>query len=191
MKHREHKAVARFLLGLRSGFPDSVPHRRAFLSGNLFPDYNMVSYLRGCKRDAWFRGHTTEGSRRYVVRILHRLERRGVRSLRDCYELGTLMHYLADSYTHVHTREFSGSFSEHNAYERRLGNVFSLCLARAREQEVERIEDPMAFLASERARYNSITPTPLRDGDAILRVCSHLFLYLCGDIDRCRERRIT
>ncbi len=181
MKHREHEAVARFLLELPSGFPDGELHRRAFLTGNLFPDYNLASYLRGCKRDAWFAGHTNEGSRQYVLKILQRLEKRGVRTVRDCYLLGTLMHYLADSFTYVHTRGFKGSFSEHNAYERRLRRVFSSCLDRADKMGIEDVGDPIVFLSKERARYNDIAPTPLRDGDAILRVCAHVFLYLCGD----------
>jgi hypothetical protein len=180
MKHREHESVARFLLKLPSGFPHGALHARAFLTGNLFPDYNLASYLRGCKRDAWFAGHTTEGSKQYVVKILQRLEKRGVRTVHDCYLLGTLMHYLADSFTHVHTGKFNGSFSEHNAYERQVRRIFSVCLGRVGEINEEAIKDPLIYLSRERARYNDLPPTPLRDGDAILRVCAHIFLYLCG-----------
>ncbi len=180
MKHREHEAVARFLLNLPSGFPEGAFCTRAFLTGNLFPDYNLVSYLRGCKRDAWFAGHTTEGSKDYVMKILRRLEKSGVCTVRDCYLLGTLMHYLADSFTHVHTKKFNGTFSEHNAYERQVRRVFPICLGRMEALSPDPIGDPFIYLSKERARYNDLPPTPLRDVDAILRVCAHIFLHLCG-----------
>ncbi len=119
MKSSSHKRIGQFLAAQH--FYDLSPmYIRAFMLGCVQPDKNPTTYLKGSIRFQWLRGHNYENSCRYMIRLCRRMERKKTLTLADYYQLGKLMHYVADSFTYAHNREFGGNLRRHRLYEQRL-----------------------------------------------------------------------
>lgn len=91
----------------------------AFLLGSIEPDYNPVTYLRGYRTVAHFRGHHFEASAPAIKALIDRLSRSQA-SFWSYYCLGKLAHYMTDAFTWPHNMAFTGTMQEHMAYERTL-----------------------------------------------------------------------
>ncbi len=186
MKKQDHKALAHYLLeSVGSGLLcERRLHRRLFLIGCVGPDYIPLTYLRGFRQSRAMLGHNTRYSMAHIQKSIKRLQRRGVRSLRDCFRLGTLMHYLADSFTFPHTEGFSGDMKEHRRYERDLHACFAGHLAIAEEGCVEcgtAREGVLSFLRNRREAYEAhAEKTCARDAGQIICACRGVFSALCG-----------
>ncbi len=91
----------------------SLSQRNSFILGNVMPDIDLFSYLRGFKIRPFF-GHNWENAKTYILSKSERLGNSGY------YGLGVLLHYLCDAFTHTHNIGFSGNVRQHNIYEKRL-----------------------------------------------------------------------
>ena len=182
MKQKDHRALANFLLDRagRWSIWDHSRHRRAFILGCVSPDYIPTTYLRGFRKSRAMRGHNTPYSATHVYRTLDRLRLRGLRSLRDCYALGTLIHYLADSFTFVHNEDFEGDMRAHRAYEQSLHACFQSSL---RSQPIRPIAAPSRALSEHlramRAAYGQAGKGYLCDCKAIIAACTAVFAAVC------------
>ena len=128
MQTRDHKALALKLVGETNN--DGLRrHRRAFLLGCVEPDYNLLTYVRGSIHYSAFRGHNAENVQAYIRRCIEELQHAGLRSAFSYFVLGTLLHYVADTFTYPHNTDFSGNLMEHAVYEKKLHQVFSLALS--------------------------------------------------------------
>lgn len=168
--------MARYLISLSPERWRSAARRGAFLCGNLLPDFNPLTYLRGIRQSRRMAGHDFPYSQRHIRRVALRLQKTGVKDLADCYVLGTLIHYLADSFTYPHTADFRESMREHNRYERELHAVFSECVSAARANRPPPPPQNLSdFLSEARIRYEAAPQGLLRDGREILFVCTSIY----------------
>lgn len=184
MKQKDHKALACYLLEhVNDGlFWKKAWHRRVFMLGCIGPDYVPFTYLRGFFKSRAMLGHNAPYSQKHIVKSMGRLQRRGVKKLRDCFALGTLMHYLADSFTFPHTEEFSGNMRAHRTYENDLHECFADYLKSAADQPlgfVPILEELPLFLRCRREAYVREEKSTAHDSRQILHVCSGVFQELC------------
>ena len=144
---------------------------RLFLIGCVQPDKNPATYLKGSLRELWLRGHHWPNSRRYIQKLISRLERR--RTLRpfDYYSLGKLVHYIVDAFTYPHNPHFPGSLADHRQYEVMLQHRF-LHLLKVWVFPAERDHlDPAATICALHRRYAARPSDPERDCRYCLRAC--------------------
>ncbi len=184
MKKQDHKALAHYLLNhLGQGrLFEKKWHRRLFLLGSVSPDYLPFTYLRGFWRSRAMLGHNTKYSMAHIQRSIKRLQKRGVETRRDCFALGTLMHYLADSFTFPHTESFEGNMSAHRRYEKELHACFAhrLSLTLPNATECRPIGSLTSFLRDRREAYEEISEKNCQhDAGEIICACSGIFSALC------------
>ena len=91
--------------------------REVFLLGCTQPDQNPFTYMKGSLRNQWLRGHNWKNSRRYIRKLIKRLESKITLNIWDFYTLGKLVHYLSDAFTFAHNDSFSGNLQDHRQYE--------------------------------------------------------------------------
>ena len=182
MKQKDHKALAHYLLDRSNEARvwKSATNRRLFFFGCIFPDLFFPTYLRGFPKSRAMLGHHARYSQRKIEKTEHRLRFHGVRSFWDCFRLGTLMHYLSDSFTYSHTDGFEGSMGDHRRYERAFHPHFSRRLSAERDTVLDDYE-PLGdgWLSHCRRDYEQGVCGFDRDCDYILRLCGTLFLELC------------
>ena len=138
MQTKDHLALGHYL-AYTFEINQSVNYY-AFVLGNIMPDINKFSYIRGYfqlldenKREKKTRhltindhrrmligGHTAEGSRFFVNRTYRKLTKKVNLTLWDYYRLGKAMHYLADRFTYPHTMLYYDGFFSHIRYEKEL-----------------------------------------------------------------------
>lgn len=177
MKHKDHLLLAHTLMEAAPDVWDSRTRSRAFLLGNVLPDYNPFTYLRGFRQSRRMKGHNTLYSEKHIEKVIRKLRRNRLRSIADCYALGTLIHYLADSYTHPHTPAFRGSFHDHTDYENTLHRAFAAYLCNVPRPTVPE-GTIQTFLRESRERYEHAAPSPETDAEWIFRVTSAVYLFL-------------
>lgn len=119
MMTKDHEAVGEFLLS-QMDYPVSKKIKTAFLLGNVEPDFNPITYLRGSIRNQAFRGHNYDNVHDCISMLISRIEKEKMSDVRRFYLLGKLTHYIADSFTFPHNRQFTGSISDHCKYESEL-----------------------------------------------------------------------
>lgn len=106
----------------------NTPKTFAFILGNVFPDLNPFSYLRGTGA-ADLEGHSF-GVRRQLIGQVYS---HGFKdSVSGWFHAGEMMHYIADSFTRPHNKQFNYSLRQHVIYERRLHAVLSNRLSPSR-----------------------------------------------------------
>lgn len=183
MKQKDHRALAHYLLRSAGGgeICTRSRYRYAFILGCVSPDYLPTTYLRGFGRSHAMRGHNAIYSAAHIKHLLARLQDGGITSVRDAYALGSLMHYLADSFTHVHNETFKGDMRAHRSYEQGLHRHFTRYLRRA---VLGGIPDPPPTPAAEehwyrvRRRYEGEEEGYERDCHAIVDACRSVFRTL-------------
>ena len=182
MKHKDHRLLAHYLLGLAPEKWRKARRKRAFLVGNILPDFNPITYLRGIRQSRRMAGHDFPYSTPHIYRVAVRLRENGVHSMADCYSLGTLIHYLADSFTYAHTADFRDTMRAHKRYEHALHAVFPDCVREAEQNPIpgspENLEE---FLIAERKRYEQAPQEMRKDGREILLVCTAIYVSILQD----------
>lgn len=135
MKTADHLLLGQYLVE-RCGTPHLRCHRRAFLLGCVEPDYNVFSYLRGMRYYEKFRGHNAENSSAFLSHCFTDFEGHTLHSAWDYFRLGTMIHYAADAFTAPHNNFWTGTLSEHCAYEAALHQKFERMLATAHPEQI-------------------------------------------------------
>lgn len=90
-------------------------YRKEFILGNIMPDINLFTYLRG---------HTYKASIDMLYNNTKSLIDNKVWNRKSFYNLGIILHYVADYFTFPHNANFTGTLKEHCAYERKLCPLF-------------------------------------------------------------------
>lgn len=139
METKDHKAVGIFLI---EHIAEKVekPLQWALLWGCVEPDFNVLTYLKGSMHGEKLRGHNYENAYERISCFVHKLERTQ-KKMRDTFGmygmflklkwhflLGKLTHYVADAFTFLHNKEFSGDLTEHVRYEAELHNYLAATL---------------------------------------------------------------
>lgn len=127
MKTNDHMLLGHFILNHTKNIA-LLHYKKAFLLGCVEPDYNYLTYLRGCISHRNLLGHHTVNSEKHIRKLIGKLSEHGINSMYSCFVLGTLIHYISDSFTYPHTPLFSESFSYHGKYENKLHNYFQSAL---------------------------------------------------------------
>ncbi len=184
MKRKDHQALAHFLMeqtGICS-IREQPWHRRLFLCGCITPDYLPNTYFCGFGKEHTMRGHHAAYSYKKIGKILERLQKRGVKRLRDCFRLGLLMHYVSDSFTYPHTDAFEGTMKEHRKYEKTLHGYFGEYLCGIQVSLPGTIGiDGAEILTESRQAYDADIVCLERDCNYILNACVQLFSALCRE----------
>ena len=89
--------------------------RKAFLFGCIEPDCVMVTYLRGAHRGTGLHGHCWNNIQSCISSLIEKCA--GEVGVLAAFRLGKLCHYIVDAFTFPHNSDFSGTLSEHMAYE--------------------------------------------------------------------------
>ena len=129
MQAKSHRLLGQFLVN-RYLTDLSRPYVRVFLVGCTEPDKNPTTYLKGSLRSRWLHGHDYTNAKRYMHRIIFRLNRKRCWNLLDYYTLGKLIHYTADAFTAAHRENFEGDLFAHRRYECQLHHYFATHLSR-------------------------------------------------------------
>ncbi len=179
MKQKDHRALAHYLMNNfgDSSFFKKRWNRRLFLLGCIGPDYLPLTYMRGFRKSHGMLGHNADYSRKAIQKKVMRLEKGGLLRWRDGLRLGTLMHYLADSFTHPHNACFSGDMRAHRLYEQQLHERFSEYLKQWHRISVHFLTNEQPFDLLKRLRREYQTSEASLDGDCIgiLSACSGIF----------------
>ena len=185
MKQKDHKALAYYLMDYAGEglLWKKTWHRRFFLLGCVSPDYIPFTYLRGFRQSHAMRGHNACYSGEHIRKRIHTLQNRGINGFRDCFALGTLIHYLADSFTYPHTKGFCGTMREHRRYENILHETFLKYLSHAKLKEPSHIALPSLLserLQKSRREYDRLGGSYELDCKQILTSCTDIFQVLCA-----------
>lgn len=171
MQTKDHRNLALKLIGA-SDDEGLWQHRRAFMFGCIEPDMNPMTYTRGSLHHRRFRGHNAENARQHIHQCLETLQSTGLYTPYSYFVLGTLLHYVADTFTFPHNEGYTGTLLEHRAYEGELHRVFSRKLASysCKNREIYPYSAWRAFSFSCR-RYASAPRTMETDCEYIIQAC--------------------
>lgn len=96
----------------------------AFLFGCIQPDRNPATYLKGSLRARMLGGHNYSNAAPVMMRLALGLSGRERFSLRDCYRMGKLIHYIMDAFTFSHDHRAPAGLRFHRKYEQELQPYF-------------------------------------------------------------------
>ncbi len=141
MQTKDHLELGRHL-SLKLGLQGS--YKTAFILGNIAPDINLFSYLSGFK-SLVPAGHHCKFALEKSKKLIQRIE-----NIRNewlyFYELGVIMHYLADSFTYSHSENYPCKYSPHTAYERELHKKFKEYADKCSKFSIEIISNSQEFI---------------------------------------------
>lgn len=146
--------------------------KSVFLLGNVLPDMVPHTFFYGSRFPRVTGGHCLPYS---MLKIEHRVRRAlatGLYSAYDAFRIGLLTHYLADSFTYPHTTERRVKHKIHQDYEKELKKTLPAFLPLADDTKPAASKK---FLSACRCKYNAVPPSPARDAEWIVRVCSSVF----------------
>lgn len=123
MQGNDHATLAHFLINQLPS-PVSLRHKTAFIIGCIEPDLNPFTYMRGSIRHRFMHGHNAENAKEHIRKCLDKMQNNIPESKFDYFTLGTMIHYIADSFTFAHNQAFTGTMKDHIAYEKRLNPIF-------------------------------------------------------------------
>lgn len=168
MLTRDHRLLGYYVLEIQGAKLDPAC-KKMFLLGCVEPDWNLLTYARGSIKHKFLHGHNAENVAQHLVRLIESLQKTGVHTPTQWFRFGAALHYLADSFTFAHNRDFSGTLLDHRTYELNLHNEFRLWLQ-------ERHNEHLSFSAECHANY-------LRDHLAYKTDCRYILgsvLSLCN-----------
>ena len=152
-----------------------------FVAGNVVPDVNLFSYLRGFGI-APFKGHDWANARKVIIAATRRIANGKL----GFYKLGVLMHYICDAFTYPHNPMFSGGIRQHSIYEKRLhtvvlngGNRFNF-----NNNLNCSVSD---FILNAHKKYESATASYLTDAKYILFATETVVLEFCNAQGLCSK----
>ncbi len=177
LKTKSHLLLGKYIVkGMGTGARGA--QRWAFMFGCVEPDYNYLTYLRGSLSNRLFSGHTFESAAEYICEAIVRLEARVHFRYRDYYRLGKLIHYVVDSFTYAHNRNFPGTLPDHRSYEMELKERFAEYLSNRRANAVPTGKPLYEALVDEHARYMKMPASQMKDMTFVERVACMLFSQL-------------
>lgn len=88
----------------------------AFILGSIEPDINFITYFRGSMKHEKMRGHNYDNVISHMGKLISKIQM-STKQVLKYYKLGKLIHYVADSFTFPHNKEFTGNLEEHCRYE--------------------------------------------------------------------------
>ena len=168
MKKKDHRALGAAIADYTNN-PMLLKHRKAFILGCVEPDYNLFTYLRGCKSHRNVCGHNEKNIEKHITRLTERLERTGVNNSADYFRLGTLIHYIADTFTYPHTRVYNGTMKHHIAYEQTLHRYLKQALYSLKYELWLPIKESSA--AAIRHSYETLPHSVQKDCQYIISSC--------------------
>lgn len=139
----------------------TASQKAAFINGNIMPDINLFSYLRGFKTRPFF-GHDWQNAKGFILSSAEKLTAGQL----GFFGLGVFLHYLCDAFTHTHNIGFCGSLQEHTIYEKRL---HTCVLEGDNRFEAERLNCPLSdFIINLHRLYERATASLTTDVEFIL-----------------------
>ncbi len=159
MKTETHLKYAKTLAN--KYFSNSRFDRFLFILGSVLPDYNPFSYLKSFKIKPFF-GHNWDNRKDYILSEIQKLKHRQL----NAFELGKLVHYICDAFTHTHNKEFKGNLLKHAAYEKALHNYFDR-QTENNKSSLENTYDPKIDFSNLHRQYLTETPGQNNDFDFI------------------------
>lgn len=143
-------------------FPSATAWQKAaFVNGNIMPDINPFSYLRGFTVRPFF-GHDWQNSKGFILSSAEKL----VAGKLGFYGLGVFIHYLCDAFTHPHNVGFHGSLREHTVYEKRL---HTCVLQGGNRFDTEKLNCSLSdFIISSHQLYEQVAASLPTDAEFIL-----------------------
>lgn len=106
METKDHLALSRLIAFKNADF-NKAYKRTAFEAGCISPDINLLTYING---------HTYKGTISFVRSTISKLRNR-LKTASDYYDLGRIIHFIADYFTFPHSPDFSGTLKQHIEYE--------------------------------------------------------------------------
>ena len=122
MRKKSHILLARYLADQMQTTASLQSHRKAFCLGSILPDIKP-SFIT--------RRHEFYGTFEDVKNRMKELaDIRPDESNQRVYwrRFGEVIHYMADYFTFPHNKTYTGSFSQHNHYEKVLKNRLKECI---------------------------------------------------------------
>ncbi len=174
MRTKDHLALGKYLWHFYMNNSNPI-NRAAFLIGSVEPDFNYATYLRGFKTSHELGGHNQENTAVLILRGIKQLREKRCWSAGDFFTAGTLMHYIADSFTWPHTASFCGNLQKHVSYEHRLHYVIVSEISSGIAAPVPYIADFPAYLDRMHTLYMKKTADMQIDSRFIIHICSTLF----------------
>ncbi len=174
MRTKDHLALGKYLWHFYIN-NDSPVNRAAFLIGSVEPDFNYATYLRGFKNSRRLGGHNQGNTALLILRCIEKLKGKERWSAGDFFTAGTLMHYIADSFTWPHTASFCGNLPKHVSYEHRLHYVIVSEISSGIQASVPYIADFTAYLDRMHTLHMKKAADIQVDSRFIVHICSTLF----------------
>jgi hypothetical protein len=116
MKFKDHKNISFYLVKSQER-RIKARNMWALVIGSVIPDITVYTYLRGSLSGKKLKGHNYENTSVVISDLIERISNSHKYGIRRYFELGKLLHYSADSFTYAHNSRFTGTLSEHRAYE--------------------------------------------------------------------------
>ena len=146
-------------------------YSKYFVFGSIMPDINLFTYLRG---------HTYKESIKFIERKTKELTEKSVWNRKSYYDLGIILHYLADYFTFPHNTNFRGNLAEHRKYEKKLRHRFSSFLKSRRKQQwqdsitTNTVKQMFHYLDIAHQEYIATTPSVETDCNYILFITNYV-----------------
>lgn len=174
MKSYDHKQLAEYLSQTILD-THSYLQVRLFIHGCVFPDHNPLGYLQGLFAGHPMKIHFTTYSIPKLQRLLEKLESKESLSLWGYYQLGVLIHYLADAFTYPHNETFTDNMLAHAKYEsQELHTALTQALAgdfTLSENNLHKERDLWYTFCSLHKTYEETAPAPETDVRYIMPLC--------------------
>ena len=139
MRKKSHILLARYLADQMQTTVSLQSHRKAFCLGSILPDIKP-SFIT--------RRHEFYGTFEDVKNRMKELaDIRPDESNQRVYwrRFGEVIHYMADYFTFPHNKTYTGTFTQHNYYEKVLKNRLKSCIEQG---EAQRYLEPAIHFAS-------------------------------------------
>lgn len=143
-----------------------------FILGNISPDINPLTYLQG---------HTYNDRISSMKKLTQRFLSKKTWTKQSYYDLGVLLHYVADSFTFPHNTTFTGTLSEHCNYEKELRFQFQHQLKKFSMKDtwhfhpIKNVSMLFENLNNKHQEYLSLPPSMKQDCNYILNAANYVF----------------
>ncbi len=139
MKFKDHKNMSCYLAASMNR-RIKARNRWALIVGSVIPDIAVFTYLRGSLSGEKLKGHNYENTSHIIGSLIDNIYRNRKYGVRRYFEIGKLLHYSADSFTYAHNSSFTGTISEHRAYEMELHERLDEAMRSGEEDEALELE---------------------------------------------------
>lgn len=139
MRKKSHILLAGYLADQMNAAASLQMHRKAFCLGSILPD---------CKPSFLTTRHEFFGTFDLIQERLRFLVEDGIDVFSESAfwrKIGEIIHYIADYFTLPHNKNFTGSFMEHNHYEKELKNRLKEFIRSGEAEEFMRSEQLIHF----------------------------------------------